>query len=179
MAKIDLHKLALAVGFEVICVEDDSINYEYMLRIGDIESISYVLKLKNDVEYSEVDELIETIIMVLPNKLKRKVKKLMKKRDKDNIDNIIDLLCYTITEFKSKTKYVLLREYGRLVGVKIEDYGFYFKYKLTRKEYIKIKSLVESKLPIEDALIVGKMKNIEYKIGYVKQKLNSDKNQSI
>ena len=27
MAKIDLHKLALAVGFEVVCVEEDYINY--------------------------------------------------------------------------------------------------------------------------------------------------------
>ena len=99
-----MHKLALAVGFEVICVEDDSINYEYMVRIRDIESISYVLKLKNDPDYSEVDNIIASIIIVLPNKLKRKVKKLMKKRDKDNIDNIIDLLCYTVTEYKNKTK---------------------------------------------------------------------------
>ncbi|MBQ8425080.1 MAG: hypothetical protein IJX17_03550 [Clostridia bacterium] len=179
MAKIDLHKLALAVGFEVICVEDDSINYEYMVRIRDIESISYVLKLKNNPDYSEVDNIIASIIIVLPNKLKRKVKKLMKKRDKDNIDNIIDLLCYTVTEFKSKTKYSLLKEYGNLVGVNIEEYGFFFKYKLPKKEFIKIKSLVESKLSIEDAPIVGKIKGLEHKMAYIKQKQNSNENQSM
>jgi len=178
MVKIDLHKLALAVGFEVICVEDDSVNYEYMVRIRDIESISYVLKLKNDPDYSEVDHIISSIIIMLPNKLRRKIKKLMRKKDKDNIDNIIDLLCYTITEYKSKTKYSLLKEYGNLVGINIEDYGYYFKYKITKKEFIKIKSLIESKLSIEDAPIIGKIKSIEYKMGYIKQKQSAE-NQSI
>lgn len=178
MAKIDLHKLALAVGFEVICVDDDGINYEYMVRIKDIESMSYILKVKNDPDYSEVDDIIASIIIMLPNKLRRKVKKLMKKRDKDNIDNIIDLLCYTITEFRSKTKYSMLKEYGTLVGVNIEEYGYYFKYKMPKKEFIKIKALIESKLSIEDAPKVGKIKNLEYKISYIKQKQNVE-NQSV
>ena len=46
MAKIDLHKLALTVGFEVVCVDDDFTNYEYMIRLRDIESMSYILKIK-------------------------------------------------------------------------------------------------------------------------------------
>ena len=40
MAIIDLHKLALSVGFEVVCVDDDYTNYEYMIRLKDIESMS-------------------------------------------------------------------------------------------------------------------------------------------
>ena len=50
MAKIDLHKLALTVGFEVVCVDDDYTNYEYMITLRDIESMSYVLKIKNETE---------------------------------------------------------------------------------------------------------------------------------
>jgi hypothetical protein len=49
VAKIDLHKLALTAGFEVVCVDDDYTNYEYMIRLKDIESMSYVLKIKNDI----------------------------------------------------------------------------------------------------------------------------------
>ena len=75
MTKIDLHKLALAVGFEVVCVDDDCTNYEYMVRIKDIESISYILKLKNDPDYSEVDEIISSIIIMLPKQLRKRLKK--------------------------------------------------------------------------------------------------------
>lgn len=167
MSKIDLHKLALAVGFEIVCVEDDCISYEYMVRVKEIESISYVLKLKNDPDYSEVDEIINSIIIVLPNKLKRKVKKLMKKRDRENINNIIDLLCYTITEYKNKTKYSMLKEYGNLLGIDIEEYGYYFSYKIPKKKYVKMISLIESKLTVEEAPILGKIKRLDYKISYI------------
>lgn len=178
MAKIDLHKLAIAVGFEIVCVDDDCTNYEYMVRLKEIESISYILKLKNEFEYSEVDDVISSIIIVLPKKLKRRLKKLMRKRDENNIDNIIDLLCFTITEYKNKTKYSMLKEYGELLGINIEDYGYYFTYKLSKKKYLKIIALVESKLSVEDAPVIGKIKNLEYKIGYIKQHKNLE-NQSI
>ena len=105
MAKIDLHKLALTVGFEVVCVDDDFTNYEYMIRLRDIESMSYILKIKNTIVYSDVDNILQSILIVLPAELRRKIKKLIRKKDAKNIENIIDLLCYTISEYKSKTKY--------------------------------------------------------------------------
>ena len=169
MAKIDLHKLAIDVGFEVVCVDDDYTNYEYMVRIRDIESISYIIKIKNNPEFSDVDEIVGSIIVMLPRGLRRKIKKLMKKKDIDNIDNVIDLLCYTVTEYKNKTKYSLLKEYGNVAGVNIEDYGYYFTYKISKMNYNKIISLIESKIPIEIALKVGQIKDIEYKISYIKQ----------
>ena len=134
MAKIDLHKLALTVGFEVVCVDDDFTNYEYMVRIRDIESVSYVLKIKNEIEFEDVDNILQSIVIMLPKDLRRKIKKLARKKDEQNIDNIIDLLCYTIDEYKSKTKYSLLKEYGDLVGVNIEDYGYYFTYNMSNKK---------------------------------------------
>lgn len=169
MAKIDLHKLALIVGFEVVCVDDDYTNYEYMVRIRDIESMSYILKIKNDISFLDFDHILQSIIIVLPNNLKRKVRKLIRKKDENNIDNLIDLLCYTISEFKSKTKYSLLKEYGDLAGIDIAKFGYYFTYTMSKKRYLKILSLIESKLSIDDALILGKIRKIEYKIGYLKQ----------
>ena len=169
MAKIDLHNLALTVGFEVVCVDDDYTNYEYMIALRDIESMSYVLKIKNKIAYSDVEEILQSIIIVLPTKLKLKVKRLARKRDEGNIDNIIDLLCFTISEYKAKTKYSLLKEYGDLVGVDIEKHGYYFNYKISNKKYYEILALIESKLELDDALILGKIKKIEYKIGYMKQ----------
>ena len=121
MARIDLHKLAIVIGFEVVCVDEEYTNYEYMMRLRDIESISYIIKIKNKPDFFEVDEIVSSLIVMLPRKLKRKIKKLMKRKDSDNIDNVIDLLCYTVDEYNSKTKYSLLREYGNVVGVNIEE----------------------------------------------------------
>lgn len=169
MAKIDLHKLALTVGFEVVCVDDDYTNYEYMVRLRDIESMSYILKIKNEIAYADVDNILQSIMIVLPKELKCKVKKLIKKKDEKNIGNIIDLLCYTIAEFRNKTKFSMLKEYGDYVGVDIEKYGYYFTYKMSKATYRKILSLIESKLSIEEAPIIGKIRKLEYKIGYMKQ----------
>ena len=169
MARIDLHKLALTVGFEVVCVDDDFTNYEYMIRIRDIESMSYVLQIKNHIEFLDVDNILQSIIIVLPADLRRKIKKLTKKTDENNIDNIIDLLCFTVEEYKSRTKYNLLNEYAKLVGVDLEDNGHYFTYKMSSKKYREIMALIESKLSVDVAPIIGKMRKIEYKIGYMKQ----------
>ena len=169
MARIDLHKLALTVGFEVVCVDDNFTNYEYMIRIRDIESMSYVLSIKNHIEFIDVDNILQSIIIVLPTDLKRKIKKLTRKTDESNIENIIDLLCFTIEEYRSKTKYNLLKEYADLVGVDLEAYGYSFVYKMNKKRYTEILALIESKLPIEEAPIIGKIRKIEYKIGYMKQ----------
>ena len=67
MAKIDLHKLALTVGFEVVCVDDDYTNYEYMITLRDIESMSYVLKIKNEIAYSDVENILQSIILSTRN----------------------------------------------------------------------------------------------------------------
>ena len=169
MSRIDLHKLALTVGFEVVCVDDDYTNYEYMIRLKDIESMSYVLKIKNEIMFSDVDHILQSIIIVLPKDLKAKIKRLAKRKDENNIDNIIDLLCFTISEYKSKTRYSLLKEYGDLVGLDIEQFGYYFTFNLSKRKFKKILALIESKLDLNDALILGKMRKIEYKIGYMKQ----------
>ncbi len=169
MARIDLHKFALTVGFEVVCVDDEYTNYEYTVRLRDIESMSYVLAIKNEPKFEEVTNIVSSIVIILPRKLRIKLRKMMKKMDESNIENVIDLLCYTVSEYNGKTKYMKLKEYGNLVGVSLEDYGYYFSYKMPKKRYAKIISLIESKLSVEQAPIIGKIRKIEYKIGYIKQ----------
>ncbi len=169
MARIDLHKFALTVGFEVVCVDEDYTSYEYMVRIRDIESMSYVLQIKNKIEFSDVDDILQSIIIVLPIKLRRKIQKLFRRRDEETIDSTIDLLCYTVAEYKNKTSYSQLKEYGELVGINIEDFGYYFNFKLSKEKRRKIIALIESKLSVEEAPIVGRIRKIEYKIGYMKQ----------
>ncbi len=169
MAKIDLHKLALIVGFEVVCVDEDFTNYEYMIRLRDIESMSYVLKIKNEIVYADVDNILQSIVIVLPNDLRRKIKKLIRKKDENNIENIIDLLCYTIEEYKSKTDFFMLSQYADILGIDLAEMGYSFVYKMSKATYKKLLALIESKLTVEEAPIVGKIKKIEYKIGYIKQ----------
>ena len=106
--------------------------------------------------------------------MRKKIKKLSKKRDENNIENIIDLLCYTIEEYRQKTKYSLLKEYGDLCGVNIEDYGYYFTYDMSNKKFKQIMSIIESKLSVDNALVVGKIKKIEYKIGYMRQQQTAE-----
>ena len=74
MARIDLHKLALTVGFEVVCVDEQYTNYEYMVRIKDIESMSYILKIKNEPKFNEVEDIIGSTIIMLPKKLRKKIR---------------------------------------------------------------------------------------------------------
>lgn len=173
-----MHKLALTVGFEVVCVDDDYTDYEYMVRLRDIESMSYCLKIKNNIEFNDVENILQSIIIMLPSKLRHKIRKLAKNRDENNIDNILDLLCYTITEYKNKTDYSMLKEYGELVGINIEDYGYYFSYKLSKEKYRKILSLIESKLDVDESLVLGKMKKLEYKIGYMKQNRHTEQTEN-
>ncbi len=179
MARIDLHQLALIVGFEVVCVDDDCTNYEYMIRIRDIESMSYVLKIKNHIEFLDVDNILQSIIIVLPADLRRKIRKLTKKTDENNIDNIIDLLCFTVEEYKLRTRYNLLNEYAKLLGINLEKEGYYFTYKMSKKRYKQIMAFIESKLDISVAPIIGKMHKIEYKIGFLRQHKKLDETTTI
>ena len=68
-------------GFEVVCVDEDYTNYEYMVRMSNIESMSYILKIKNEATYADVDETLQSIFLVLPAGLKNKLRKLAKKKD--------------------------------------------------------------------------------------------------
>lgn len=166
---INLHKLAECVGWVPLYVDEGYISYEYQRTIKNIESLCHILKLYDDLDYDNYYSTFETIIGVLPKKLIRKIKKITKKCDKETINNILDLACYEIDEYKQKTIYNKLFVYGNLVGINIDDKGYKFCYSMSKATERKILSLIESSLSIDLAPILGKLKKIDYKIGYIKQ----------
>ena len=162
-----LNELAIKVGFEVVNVDDGCTNYEYNERVSGVESISYIIKVIDKPTKSEQVLTFEAIVNVLPKKLKKKVKKLTKHSDMSDEKNI-ELVIFAVDEFKAKSDYSKLKEYGLLLGKDIEKMGYNFKYFLTKKEYSDIISKIEQALPMEYAPVLGNIKNIDYKIGYIK-----------
>lgn len=166
---IDLHKLALTVGWQPLYVDDDYTSYEYVQKIKNIESLCHVLKLYDYLTYTNYLPTFETIIGVLPKKLVTKIKKLTKHSDEENILSLLDLACWEVEEYRKKTTYNKLFTYGTLVGLDISDCGYKFSYDMTKAQTRNILSFIESKLPIDLSLTLGKIKKLDYKIGYVKQ----------
>lgn len=166
---IDLHKLAQTVGWIQLYVDEDYTSYEYNQRVKNIESLCHVLKLYDDLTYDNYFSTFETIISVLPKDLIKKIKKLTKKSDPENINSLLDLVCYEVEEYRQKTTYNKLFNYGCLVGIDISKLGYKFVYTMNKPLERKILSLIESSLPIDLAPVLGKIKKIDYKIGYIKQ----------
>lgn len=166
---IDLHRLAETVGWVPTYVDEGYTGYEYIENVKNIESLCHVLKLYDDLTYQTYLPTFEAIIEVLPKKLTKKIKKLTKKCDEQNINNVLDLAAYEVQEYRLKTTYNKLYEYGCLVGIDISSKGYPFQYEMTKKEKRKILSFIESSLPVELAPKLGKIKKLDYKIGYVKQ----------
>ena len=166
---IDLHHLAETVGWVPTYVDEGYTGYEYVQNIKNIESLCHVLKLYDDLTYQTYLPAFEAIIEVLPKKLIKKIKKLTKKCDEQNINNVLDLAAYEVQEYRLKTAYNKLFEYGSLVGVDITKHGYQFQYEMSRKQERIILSLIESSLPVELAPKLGKIKKLDYKIGYARQ----------
>jgi len=162
-----LNELATKVGFEVVNVDDGFINYEYNERVSGVESISYMLQVFDNAPKDKALLTFEAIVNVLPKKLKKKIHKLIKHSDVAEEKNL-ELVMFAIDEYKAKSDYSRLKEYGLLLGVDIEKLGYNFTYNLTKKEYNDILAQIEQALPMEYAPVLGKIKKIDYKIGYIK-----------
>lgn len=166
---INLNRLAQITGWIPLYVDEEYTSYEYVQRIKRIESLCHVLKLYDNLSYDNYLSTFDTIISVLPRKLIKKIKKLTKHSDADNINSLIDLVCYEVEEYRNRTDYNKLFTYGTLVGVDIAKSGYEFCYIMPKSMKRNILSFIESKLPIDLAPILGKIKKIDYKIGYIKQ----------
>lgn len=162
-----LNELATKVGFEVINVDDGFINYEYNEKVSGVESISYMLQILDKPTKDKALLTFEAIINVLPKKLKKKINKLIKHSDVSEEKNL-ELVIFAIDEYKAKSDYSRLKEYGLLLGVDIEKLGYNFTYNLNKKEYNDILAQIEQALPMEFAPVLGKIKKLDYKIGYIK-----------
>lgn len=167
--KIDLHGLAQVVGWSPVYVDDGYTSYEYITKIKNIESLCHILKLYDNLDYLNYQQTFETIIEVLPKNLRKKVKKLTRKTDEQNIKSVLDLALYEVEEYRKNSTYNKLYTYGKMVGVDITKHGYNFEYILDKQTERKILSLIESSLSVDLAPILGKLKKLDYKIAYIKQ----------
>ena len=167
---VNLHNIATLVGYEVVNIDEGFTNYEYNLKFASFESLSFLISIKDELSFVEIKSTLYAIIDVLPNKLRKKIYKLTKKFDKNNQENILDLVYYTIEEYRLKTAYNKLNEYAILVGVDLEKGGYFFEYEMSKKKQKQILAFIENSLPLELAPVLGKIKKIDYKIGFMKNK---------
>lgn len=165
--KSNLHELATKVGFEVVNVDDGFINYEFNERVSGVESISYIVKVVDDAS-DKAKITFDAIVNVLPKKLKKRIYKLVKNSDISKDEKSIELVMFAIDEYKAKCDYNKLKEYASLFGLDIEKMGYAFSYNLSKKDIISIIAKIEQEVPMEFAPTLGKIRKIDYKIGYVK-----------
>ena len=173
--KNNLHELATAVGFEIVNVDDGFINYEFNEKISNIESVSYIIQIADVMPKEKYILAFEAIVDVLPKKFRKRVYKLVKHSDVFDDEKCNELVLFAVNEYKANCDYNKLKEYGALLHVDIEKLGYNFTYNLAKKDKKAIIAKIEQKLPMELAPVVGKIRKIEYKIGYIKN-LNKDIN---
>ena len=164
----NLHDLALKVGFEVVNVEDGYTDYEYTEKVSGVESVSYIIKVVDDDNKENAQLTFEAIINVLPKKIRKRIYKLVKRSDVTADEKAVELASFAIDEFRAACDYSKLKEYGQLLGVDIEKLGYRFSYIMTKKDIRSCLAKIEQALPMEYAPVLGKIKKLDYKIGYVK-----------
>ena len=165
-----LLELAKVIGWASIQEEDGFINLEYTQRVNEYEAMKHIFKLGDIESNEEFLDAMGSIIEVLPKKLKKKIFKLTKESDFEKKDDLIDLITFTIEEYKVQSEFTKLNEYASLLGLNLEKMGYYYSYEITKKQRNEILAKIESYLPIELLPQVGKMKKTEYKIGFVRTK---------
>lgn len=163
----NLHNLASTIGWEVVNVDEGFINYEYVLKTGDVGSLSYIVRISENNSDAYFNETFEALIQILPKKFQKKLHKLIKS---SKVKDSLEVIIFAIEEYRQKTDFNKLYTYGLLLGVDLYKEGYIFQYQLTKKDKIKILSRIENELPMELAPVLGKMKKLEYKIGYLKNR---------
>lgn len=170
--KNNLHDLALAVGFEIVNVDDGFTNYEFNEKLTGVESISHTIKVLDNMTPERYQLTFDAIVNVLPRKFKKRVYKLVKHSNIAEDEKCLELVLFAVNQYREKCEYNRLKEYGELLGVNIEDIGYNFTYCLNKKDQKAIIAKIEQKIPMELSATVGKIKKLEYKIGFVRKNLS-------
>lgn len=163
-----LKELASVIGWQLINDDKGFSTYEYEINISKYENDSFVLRILEEPNELEVYEILLALIKVLPHKLKRKINKLVAKFKMSDFANFAEVAIFTIEEYKKTTEFEKLHEYGKIVGVDIEEKGYKFAYKLKKNKRAEILSVIEFNLPVELAPVLGKIRKLDYKIAYLK-----------
>ena len=159
--------LSRTIGWAVRSQEDGIAKLEYTRRVNEYESLRHIFQLRETQTDADFLDALGSIVEVLPKKLKKTIFKLVKNSDISKKEDIIDLLIFTVEEYRAQSEFQKLDEYAKALDIDLEKMGYAYCYELTKKERNEILSKIESKLPLELLPQVGKMKKIEYKIGFV------------
>lgn len=169
--KNNLHDLALAVGFEIVNIDDGFTNYEFNEKLTGVESVSFIIKVLDSMTPERYQLTFDAIVNVLPRKFKKRVYKLVKHSNIYEDEKCLELVLFAVGQYREKCEYNKLKEYGLLLGVDIEELGYGFSYNISKKDKKTIIAKIEQKVPMEFAVTVGKIKKLEYKIGFIKKNI--------
>ena len=173
-----LKELAKVIGWRLVNEDNGFCIFEYEINVSKHEHDLYIVRILDEPNELETRELLSAILKVLPYKLRRKANKLLSKLKMEDFNNLTEIVCFTIEEYKKATDYAKLEVYGKLLGVSLEEKGYKFEYKLKKNTRSEILSQIEVKLPMEIAPVLGKIRKLDYKIAYVKnKKLKEDQNE--
>lgn len=170
-----LKELATAIGWTLVNDDKGFSTYEYEIIVSKYEHLSHVIRILDSPNELEIYEILITLTKVLPFKLRIKLNKLINKFKLEDFSNMVEVLIFTIEEYKTKTDYAKLKEYAGLIGVDIEKLGYAFEYKMRKKKKTEVIAVIEYNMPMEITPALGKIKKIEYKIAYVKNMHNLKK----
>ena len=167
-----LQDLACTIGWTLVNDDEGFSVYEFKQSLNKYESVSHIVKIYDKPTEVELFDILQSLKRVLPRKLNKKIDKILKNVKIEDLANVVDVVSFAVEEYVAKTDFSKLKEYGELVGVNIEDLGYKFKYKLSKKEMAEIIAKIENNVPIEIAPELGRIKKIDYKIAYMKNRRN-------
>ena len=169
-----LKELAKVVGWRLVNEDNGFCIFEYEVCVSKHENDMFIVRILDEPNELETRELLDAILKVLPYKLRRKTGRLLNKFKMEDFNNLVEVVCFTIDEFKKATDYAKLEEYGKILGVDLEQKGYKFQYILKKNIRSEIIALIEVNLPMELAPVLGKIRKIDYKIAYVRNKRIKD-----
>ena len=161
--------LAQVIGWQKVNDDKGYTLYEYRKAVNKFEEVSHLVKLLDDPTDLEVYEMLLTLKNVLPFKLQCKLNKIIRNVKISSLPQIVEVISFTVEEYKQSTAYAKLQQYGALLGVNLEELGYKFMYHIPRNLKAEILSKIELNLPMELAPTVGKIKKIDYKIAFLKK----------
>ena len=163
-----LKELASRIGWKLVNEDKGFCIFEYEVHVSKHENDLFIVRILDEPNELETRELLSAILKVLPAKIRKKANKLLSKFKIEDFENLTEVVSFTVDEYRKSTDYAKLEEYGKLLGINIEELGYSFEYKLKKNTRSEILSQIELKLPMELAPVLGKIRKLDYKIAYIK-----------
>lgn len=163
-----LVELAYAIGWQKVADDKGFVSFEYKKDVSKSESVTYLLRIFDEQTNEDFFQTLFLINNVLPRSLKKIIKKITKKIKPEDIAGVVDVIKFAIDEYKKKTTYAKLKNYGKMLGVDIEKLGYEEEYETSHRKEMEILAKIEAHLPMELAPEVGTIRKIDYKMAYVR-----------